>query len=149
MTSQNEKQPPVRKAGTGRFQITIWERNGFQRAHVQYGTFDRLRRKWINQTIWCDPHELRDLANALDQLNGPDLPGPGGAAEEQARDDVCSSERPLELLATAPEQRAEETPEYPGAGSLDWLTGYYTGKLERLKRKVGQMEVRAWDEQFC
>jgi hypothetical protein len=84
MDKQGEKDGPVAKAKLGRFQVSIWKqkniakaRNGFDfdrevermRACVQYGRFNRMTKEWNNQSIWCDPEELRDLANALDQLN--------------------------------------------------------------------------------
>jgi len=84
MDRQNEKDGPVAKTKLGRFQVSIWRkksivkaRNGFDfdrevervRACVQYGRFNRVTKEWNNQSIWCDPEELRDLANVLDQLN--------------------------------------------------------------------------------
>ena len=39
------------------------------RACVQYGRFNKMTNTWENQSIWCAPDELRNLAEVLDQLN--------------------------------------------------------------------------------
>ena len=57
---------PVRR---GRFKVSLWECRHGLRACVQYSCFSRVRGQWERQTIWCDPHELRDLAGALDDVS--------------------------------------------------------------------------------
>ena len=84
MDGQDDKNGPVAKTHVGRFQVSIWKkksivkaRNSFDfdrevervRACIQYGRFNRVTKEWDNQSIWCNPDELRDLANVLDQLN--------------------------------------------------------------------------------
>ena len=86
MANQNETNKPVTKTRVGRFQMSIWRRKRLipvqdqddygaervvkmARACVQYGRFNRGKQRWENQSIWCNPDELRDLANVLDQLN--------------------------------------------------------------------------------
>lgn len=86
MTRKTNRGPFI-KHRVGRFQISVWKRkkiippqNGFipereediMRACVQFGSFNKATRTWDNQSIWCKPEELRDLANVLDQLNGED-----------------------------------------------------------------------------
>ena len=81
---RNESTGPVKKFRAGRFQLTLWrfekvkearddydaERVGVRiRACVEYGRYNRRKQQWENERIWCDPHELRDLAWVLDQLN--------------------------------------------------------------------------------
>ena len=85
MTDGEESKGPYLKCRVGRFQIGLWKRekilparpDGFaierkveiERISVQYSRFDRTLQKWENQTIWCHPIELRDLANAMDEWN--------------------------------------------------------------------------------
>ena len=81
---EEEKKGPVSKKRIGRFQVTTWVRKklvpgdeaGFRpereyesvRACVQYSRYDRRTHEFVRQQIWCNPQELRDLANALEQL---------------------------------------------------------------------------------
>ena len=69
MQMQNVNKGPVARFKCGRFQVSLWQSRNGPRACVQYSTFDRLHHKWENLSIWCDSHELRDLAGVLDQLN--------------------------------------------------------------------------------
>jgi len=94
-TGNEEKKGPERKAKVGRFQVSIWKREkviapreeqkgyvperrvDIVRACVQYSRRNRQTGEWVNQSIWCDPHELRELMNCLDELNnleGDDSP---------------------------------------------------------------------------
>ena len=81
---KEEKRQPISKSKVGRFQISIWKRqkivpgdeSGFRpertydivRACVQYSRFNRLTREFDRQQIWCNPDDLRNLAQALDEL---------------------------------------------------------------------------------
>ena len=85
-----EKRGPERKVKVGRFQVSIWKREriiapreeqkgyvperrvDIVRACVQYSRKNRQTGEWINQSIWCDPMELRELVNCLDELNNPE-----------------------------------------------------------------------------
>lgn len=85
---QVEKQHPLCKSRGGRFQITTWKkekvipaddgkfrperRYEVLRACVQYGRFNRATRKYENQQIWCNPDDLRDLVEALDNFGQDD-----------------------------------------------------------------------------
>ena len=84
MENQDKKNQPVAKSKVGRFQVSVWKkkklfqaRNDFDverevemvRVCIQYSTFNKGQNTWTNQSIWCNPDELRDLANALDKLN--------------------------------------------------------------------------------
>ena len=99
MVSQNEKNRPVAKGKVGRFQISVWKnkklfkaKNGFDverevvvaRACIQYSTFNKVQGTWKNQSIWCNPEELRDLPNALDKLN-EDIIGDDVASDSEAQ----------------------------------------------------------------
>ena len=87
MANQNETNRPTTTTRIGRFQISLWENQRLTkakhdydaerehnalRACVQHGTFNKTTQTWENQSIWCNPDELRDLANALDQFS-PDI----------------------------------------------------------------------------
>ncbi len=83
-----KKNGPVKKKRMGRFQVTTWVRkrivpgdeSGFRpereyevvRACVQYSKFDRQTQQYIRQQIWCDPQELLDLGNLLDEFGQDD-----------------------------------------------------------------------------
>ena len=77
------------KKKIGRFRVSIWRKKKVFRAKsdfhmereveivracIQYSSFNQVTRTWNNQSIWCSPQELRDLANLLDRFN-EDLPG--------------------------------------------------------------------------
>jgi len=76
---------PLVKKRLGRFQVSIWKRkklykakNDYDvereveiaRACIQYSQYNKSTNNWINQTIWCNPNELRTLVQVLDDLNG-------------------------------------------------------------------------------
>ena len=80
---KEEKKGPVSKKQVGRFQVSIWKRRkvvparddcGAEReveiirACVQYSTYSYSTRSYQRQHIWCNPEELRNLAEALDEL---------------------------------------------------------------------------------
>ena len=80
----SKKNKPISKAKCGRFQISIWKRkkviparNDYDcerevdvvRACIQYGRKSRVTGDWKNQSIWCNPIELRSLVQALDELD--------------------------------------------------------------------------------
>ena len=56
---------------------------------------------------------------------------PNRAPARQEQDEEGSGEQNMEELDCFDD------------GAIDWLTGYYTGKKERLKRKLAEMEARA------
>ena len=69
---------PVRKVRSNRVSVTLWEhqkcgKDGkkfeYQRACIQHSRKGRDATEWQNQQIWMNADELRDLAEALDQLN--------------------------------------------------------------------------------
>jgi hypothetical protein len=83
-----EKNRPVVKVRHGRFQVTLWQstRRVRARAHyqaerefdvericIQRSTFNRNTGKYKNQQIWLDPHEIRDLALAMDEFEEAQL----------------------------------------------------------------------------
>lgn len=88
---------PVIKKRLGRFQVSIWKSKKIQKARndydiereievvracIQHSQYTRTTNKWTNQTIWCNPDELRSIAQLLDELNGSEKePTQGG--EEQ------------------------------------------------------------------
>lgn len=87
MINENKKDLPISKSKVGHFQISIWKKkkllaakNDFDlereietvRACVQYSRFNRATNSWDNQSISCNPEELHDLVNALENLNGED-----------------------------------------------------------------------------
>jgi len=74
---------PIAKSRSGRFQVTFWDtkvtikaKNAFDierevdtvRACVQHSRFNRESETWENNSIWCNPRELGDLAEALEGL---------------------------------------------------------------------------------
>lgn len=82
----NEKNQPLRKVRSGKFQVTLWRfqrkasgdpnATGYsevpidvERACIQYSRFDHKTGQWKNQSIWIPVHEVRDLASVVDQLN--------------------------------------------------------------------------------
>ena len=81
---EEQTKGPLFKSRSGKFQATIWKRRKvipandaryqpereieIVRACIQYSRYNWQRREYDRQLIWCDPHELRDLANALDLL---------------------------------------------------------------------------------
>lgn len=85
---EEKKNGPISKKRIGRFQISIWKRrkivpgdnSGFQpereydvvRACIQYSRYNNLHREFDRQKIWCDPIELRDLSQVLDELGDDD-----------------------------------------------------------------------------
>ena len=85
---ENEQsKEPMTSARCGPFQISIWRIKKIipapayardycpdreitiQRALIQHGKWDKTTSKWINTNIWCDSHALRDLAQALEDLD--------------------------------------------------------------------------------
>lgn len=69
LSKDAEKKGPMSKFGYGRFQVSLWQGSWGLRACVQFSRFDRQQGRWVNESIWCGAHELRDLANALDQVS--------------------------------------------------------------------------------
>lgn len=82
--SSDDKNAPICKARSGRFQISIWKRkkiiparNDYDcereievvRACIQYGRKNRITGNWENQSIWANPDELASLRQALDELD--------------------------------------------------------------------------------
>jgi len=86
---------PYHKTQVGRFQITLWRKTRILRgrrdyqpdreitqhtACVQHSRYDSETNEWRNQSIWCQPDELRDLVQALDRLNEDEVPAIPAAA---------------------------------------------------------------------
>lgn len=82
---ENENKKPLVRVRLGRFQISIWKRkklfkakNDYDvereveivRACIQYSQYNKSTNNWTNQSIWCNPDELRVLVQVLDDLNG-------------------------------------------------------------------------------
>ena len=103
MAKQDETNTPTARSRIGRFQISIWKRkrvlpakNDFDierevemaRACIRHGRFNRATQSWDNQTIWCNPDELRDLVNALDKLS-QDSGGENAASREPSDEVDC------------------------------------------------------------
>ena len=81
---------PAAKARSGRFEVSIWHwtkiiparpevRDFFperqielQRACIRYSTWNKYRREWQQACIWCNAHDIRSLAQALDKLDSLD-----------------------------------------------------------------------------
>jgi hypothetical protein len=85
MNKENIK--PLVKKRLGRFQVSIWKRkkllkakNDYDcereieivRACIQHSQYNKQTNTWTNQVIWCNPDELRNLVQVLDDLNGFD-----------------------------------------------------------------------------
>ena len=68
-----EERQPVKKVRCGKMSISLWQRDGAafgrQRACIQHSRRDNRTGEWQNQQIWLNADELRDVANALDQMN--------------------------------------------------------------------------------
>ncbi len=70
MEQEDGKNGPAGKLKIGRFEISIWRKGaGLVRACIQHSKLNRYTGEWINQSIWCNAEELRDLANILDGLD--------------------------------------------------------------------------------
>ena len=82
---KNENRQPLVRKRLGRFQVSIWKRkklykakNDYDvereveiaRACIQYSQYNKQTNSWTNQAIWCNPDELRNLVQVLDELNG-------------------------------------------------------------------------------
>ena len=74
----SEEKKPVKKVRCGKISISLWKRKATskdgrayeqERACVQHSRKDGSTGEWQNQQVWLNIDELRDLANALDQLN--------------------------------------------------------------------------------
>ena len=80
---KNEKSRPMLRNKVGNFQISLWKKKlvfpaktdfdcerevDVVRVCIQYSRFDKKKQSWSNQSIWCLPDELRDLAAVLAQL---------------------------------------------------------------------------------
>ena len=80
-----EKNKPLNRHESGRFQITTWrnqrainankddsdpERERRIRACIEHSVFNKHSNEWNRQKIWMNAGELLDLATALDSLNG-------------------------------------------------------------------------------
>lgn len=86
-TEESSKIRPIKKARSGRFQISLWnfrqhESKGSKesityleqdvergRTCIQFSTYSKATNKWQNQSIWCSPQDLRSLADAMDKYD--------------------------------------------------------------------------------
>jgi len=114
----SEKKQPEKKVRVGRISVSIWrrtvERNGTkfetERVCVQHSSKDKAN-NWVNQQIWLNPDELRDVANALDELNGePEVAEETVVAEEVGEKSPSSSSCSM---------KAHRTVEYIKANSIE------------------------------
>ena len=79
---------PLVKSRVGRFSLSVWVkkrvlpvRHGFdaereriqERICLQYSRWDWTKREWQRQSVWFNPEELRDLNNAIEQLENERL----------------------------------------------------------------------------
>ncbi len=83
-----KKIKPYRKVRFGRFSLTFWKYNVLlnngkdkddisylerwvpvRKACLQYSKKDKCTKEWINQCIWMDDVEIRDLGKLLDESN--------------------------------------------------------------------------------
>ncbi len=99
---KNEKNRPVKKARCGKISISVWRQKRllpgdkastgyveqyveFWRACVQHSSKSRNTGAWQNQQIWLNVDELRDLANAMDELDreGDTSPSPSEDSHKQ------------------------------------------------------------------
>ena len=86
---EKAKNRPERQERVGRFQVSIWKQEKvipvnpkadyipekiiqIVRACIQYSTRNKVTNEWNNQKIWCEPEDLRQLVQVLDNLNGND-----------------------------------------------------------------------------
>ena len=90
-----EKKQPVKKVKCNRISVSLWKhkatsKNGAeyerQRACVQHGRKDNNTGEWNNQQIWVNRDELRDLTEAIDQLNEAGDKSPSSSANGKAQD---------------------------------------------------------------
>ena len=81
---EEQQTGPIAKGESGHFQATVWRRRKVlpadeerfrperefvvTRACIQHSRYNWARRSYDRQQIWCDPHELRALADAIDRL---------------------------------------------------------------------------------
>ncbi len=74
----SEGKKPLRKVRSGKVSISIWKssikrKDGStvegERACVQHSRKNGNTGEWLNQQIWLNVDELRNLAEALDELN--------------------------------------------------------------------------------
>lgn len=76
--NMTEEKKPVKKVKCGRISISLWKKKATsgdgrayeqERACVQHSRKNYQTGEWQNQHIWLNIDELRDLTDALDQLN--------------------------------------------------------------------------------
>jgi len=106
---------PLRKLVSGRVSISLWKfptkYGDRERACIQHSSKDWKTKNWVNQQIWLNIDELRDLASALDQLNGePEVAEEIVATEEVGEKSPSSSSCSM---------RAHHIVEYIKANSLE------------------------------
>ena len=75
---KTDKNQPEKKVRCGRITVTVWKKQivaqsgeevQLQRACVQHSRRRKDNGEWINQQIWLNIDELRNIAEALDELN--------------------------------------------------------------------------------
>ena len=109
---------PVRKVVSGRISVSFWEYEGkngkYERACVQHSSKDWKTKNWVNQQIWLNTDELRDLANALDKLNSqPEV------AEETVVEEVGEKSPSSSSSSSSCSKRVHSIIEYIKANSLE------------------------------
>ena len=104
---------PVRKVVSARISISFWqfasERGKYERACLQHSSKDRKTNNWVNQQIWLNPDELRDVANALDKLN----------SEPEVAEETVATEEVGEKSPSSSSMRVHNIVEYVKANSLE------------------------------
>ena len=90
-----EKKRPVKKVKCNKISVSLWKhkatsKNGEeyerQRVCVQHSRKDNNTGEWNNQQIWLNVDELRDLTEAIDQLNEAGDKSPSSSAKSKMRD---------------------------------------------------------------
>ena len=106
---------PVRKVVSGRVSISLWKfptkYGDRERGCLQHSSKDWKTKNWVNQQIWLNIDELRDVANALDELNSePEV------AEETVTTEEVGEQSPSSSSSSC---RVHRIVEYIKANSLE------------------------------
>ena len=136
----SEGKKPLRKVRSGKVSISIWKssikrKDGStvdgERACVQHSRQRRDTKEWLNQQIWLNVDELRDLATAVDKLN----------SVEEGEESPSSSSI-----------RAHCIVEYVKANSIDAGLDVYDLEertVSEVLREYGiRVELKSWEEKI-
>ena len=104
---------PIRKVVSGRVSISLWKfptkYGDRERSCLQHSSKDWKTKNWVNQQIWLNIDELRDVASALDQLNG----------EPEVAEETVVTEEVGEKSPSSCSIKAHQIVEYIKANSLE------------------------------